>query len=62
MLAARYGHNEAVRVLLGKMGGCDAAAKDKQGRTALTLATSAGHPKVVRQLMERAQAGKVEQI
>ena len=53
LLAAFYGHTDAVRVLLD--GGADVNAKSKKGMTALSSAQSNGHTAVV-QLLKKAGA------
>ncbi len=53
--AARFGHDDVVRVLL--TAGANIKARDKQGKTALMLAVQGGHDDVVRALK---QAGATE--
>ena len=53
--AARFGHEDICRVLIGA--GADVKAKDKDGRTALMLAVQNNHDDVVRVLK---QAGETE--
>ena len=53
--AARYGHNDIVRVLIAS--GANVKAKDKDGKTALMLAIQGKHDEVVRVLK---QAGETE--
>lgn len=48
--AARYGHNDIVRVLIAA--GADVKAKDKDGKTALMLAVQGNHDEVVRVLKQ----------
>jgi ankyrin repeat protein len=53
MVAARAGQLESVQVLLSS--GADAAAKDRNGTTALSLAEAQGHSAVARVLKEHAR-------
>ena len=53
--AARYGHDDIVRVLIAA--GADVKAQDKDGKTALMLAVQGTHDEVVRVLK---QAGASE--
>jgi ankyrin repeat protein len=48
--AARYGHEDICRVLIGA--GADVKAKDKDGKTALMLAVQNNHDDVVRVLKQ----------
>ena len=53
--AARFGHDEICRVLIGA--GANLKAKDKDGKTALMLAVQGNHDEVVRVLK---QAGETQ--
>src|ERR1700754_172293 len=53
--AARYGHDDICRVLIGA--GANLKAKDRDGKTALMLAVQGDHDEVVRILK---QAGETE--
>jgi len=51
MLAAREGHSDVIRLLLGA--GADSSVKSKNGFTALTIAVYEGNTECVRTLIER---------
>lgn len=56
-LASIYGHDQVVRILLGR--GADADSKDTYGRTPLFYATENGHLSVVEVLLEQGKDIKI---